>query len=198
MVYKFRMISDESDEFFRDFEIKDSQTFFDLHNAIQNELDYDQSQMASFFLANEKWKKAQEFTLFDPTEEGEEKSSALVMDQAVLADYIKEKRQRLLYVFDMISDRSLFVELIETKKENPKLSYPFCSDANGDAPSQVSAEDSRDLENDQDEFDEYSGEEEFPEEDFDGEDFVDDDLGGDDDYFEDEGFQGGYDDYEYR
>jgi hypothetical protein len=197
MVYKFRLISDESDDFYRDFEIKDNQTFFDLHSAIQNDLEYDQSQMASFFLSNDKWKKGKEFTLFDPAEEGA-KSSAIVMDQATIGEYVKEKRQKILYVYDFLSDRAFYMELVEIKKEIKSVSYPTCTDSNGDAPVQILPEDAKERIGEvEEDFDEFSNEE-FPE-DFDDEDFVTDETESEDDYFDD-GYQesSGYDDYDYR
>ena len=65
MVYKFVVLSDEDESFMREFEFLDSQTLLDFHNIIQEELEFDKSQMASFFMATDNWEKEEEFTLFD-------------------------------------------------------------------------------------------------------------------------------------
>jgi hypothetical protein len=90
------------------------------------------------------------------------------------------------------------MELVEIKKESKSVSYPACTDSNGDAPMQIVTEDAKERGGEAEEdFDEYSTEE-FPEE-FDDEDFVTDEAEADDDYFDD-GYQesGGFDDYDYR
>ena len=63
MVYKFVVLSDEDESFVREFEFLDSHTLMDFHNMIQEELEFDKSQMASFYLATDNWEKEEEFTL---------------------------------------------------------------------------------------------------------------------------------------
>ncbi|MDP4187335.1 MAG: hypothetical protein Q8907_08630 [Bacteroidota bacterium] len=207
MIYKFRLISDESDDFFRDFEIRDTQTFYDFHSAIQQEMDYDPSQVASFFTTDSKWKRKKEITMFDPSEEGT-RSKSLVMDKVKLSDFIKTRKDKLVYVFDMLSDRSFFIELIDgDAAENKGVAYPVCTDSNGNPPEQIVMEDKMAKKNDyafsdftNDEVDEEGEEEEDVPEDFD----PNSDLGLDtdinlDDDFEDDGYSGNFDDYyDYR
>ena len=69
MIYLFRIISDEDQDFFRDLVIDGSDTFLDFHRALQENLGYDPSQLASFFITNEMWEKQQEITLIDMMEE---------------------------------------------------------------------------------------------------------------------------------
>ena len=52
MVYKFVVLSDEDESFVREFEFLDSHTLMDFHNMIQDELEFDKSQMASFLPCN--------------------------------------------------------------------------------------------------------------------------------------------------
>lgn len=129
------MVTDESEEFFRDFEIKGDQTFFDFHIAIQNELDYDSSQLASFFISNDKWDKGKEITLLEMGED--EMDNKILMENAEIANYINKKKQRLLYLFDLFNDRSFYLELIESREEVTPKRYPICIEGRGDAPRQV-------------------------------------------------------------
>ena len=63
MIYLFRIISDEDQEFYRDLVIDGTDTFLDFHHALQEDLGFDPSQLASFFITNEMWEKQQEITL---------------------------------------------------------------------------------------------------------------------------------------
>ena len=139
LVYTFRMISNEEDNFSRDFEIRADQTFFDLHLTIQNNLGYDKSQMASFVLTNEKWEKQEEITLFDMRDEPTE--DAMIMDKINLGQVCRDLKQKLLYVYDFFSDRCFFIELVNIEEEDPGAEYPRCTRAKGKIPVQIIMED---------------------------------------------------------
>jgi hypothetical protein len=70
MILLFRIISDEDQEFFRDLVADGSDTFLELHHALQKNLEYDPSQLASFFITSMNWEKQKEITLIDMTQEG--------------------------------------------------------------------------------------------------------------------------------
>lgn len=50
MVYKFRLISDEVDNFLREIKIDSDASFYDLHEAILKCTGYKDDQMTSFFI----------------------------------------------------------------------------------------------------------------------------------------------------
>jgi hypothetical protein len=131
MVYKFVVLSDEDESFVREFEFLDSHTLIDFHNMIQDELEFDKSQMASFFMATDTWEKEEEFTLFDMG------TGSSTMEVAVLEDIIFRKSQKLIYVFDFFNDRSLFVEYTGESKEVDGRDYPNCTNSKGVPPKQV-------------------------------------------------------------
>jgi hypothetical protein len=131
MVYKFVVLSDEDESFVREFEFLDSHTLMDFHNLIQDELEFDKSQMASFYLATDNWEKEEEFTLFDMG------TGSSTMEVAVLEDIIFRKNQKLLYVFDFFNERALFVEYTGEAKEDPNHEYPSCTNSKGVPPKQV-------------------------------------------------------------
>ena len=131
MVYKFVVLSDENESFIREFEFLDTHTLLDFHNALQDELEFDKSQMASFFMATDNWEKEEEFTLLDmgigtPT-----------MESAILEDVVLSKNQKFLYVFDLFNERGLLVEYIGETKENAGKDLPACTKAKGIPPKQV-------------------------------------------------------------
>lgn len=131
MVYKFVVLSDEDESFVREFEFLDSHTLLDFHNMIQDELEFDKSQMASFFMATDNWEKEEEFTLFDMG------TGSSTMEAAVLEEIIFRKNQKLLYVFDFFNDRALFVEYTGETKEVEGREVPACTNAKGVPPKQV-------------------------------------------------------------
>ncbi len=135
MIYNFRIISDEEKEFIRDLEISGTATFLDFHEAIQKELNYDSSQLASFFLTDEGWEKELEITLIDMMSDSEQ--PGIIMKDAVIQDYISTARERMLYVFDFFSERAFFIECMEIKTEDKNVQYPHISFRLGDPPTQI-------------------------------------------------------------
>jgi hypothetical protein len=131
MVYKFVVLSDEDESFVREFEFLDTHTLLDFHNLIQDELEFDKSQLASFFMATDNWEKEEEFTLFDMG------TGSSTLDVAVLEDIIFRKNQKLLYVFDFFNERALFIEYTGEAKEVAGREYPTCTNSKGIAPKQV-------------------------------------------------------------
>lgn len=131
MVYKFVVLSDEDDTFVRELEFLDSHTLLDFHNLLQEELEFDKSQMASFYLAANNWEKEEEFTLIDMG------AGSSTMEDAVLEEIIYKENQKLLYVFDFFNERALFIEYIGEVKPVEGREYPVCTNSKGLPPKQV-------------------------------------------------------------
>ena len=87
MIYSFRIVSDEVDNFRREISIDADATFLDLRNAICDSVNYDKNQMNSFFLCDEGWEKGKEITLEDM---GSDLSDDVYLwKSAVLAIFLK-------------------------------------------------------------------------------------------------------------
>lgn len=117
MIYFFRAISNESDDFLFDIAVNSDAKFVDLHHFIQQQLNFDPTQMTSFFLTDEDWQKEKEITLIDMMMDDE---SAAVMDKVSLEEMLSEPRQRLLYAFDLFAERVLFMELTDITEGSVK------------------------------------------------------------------------------
>jgi hypothetical protein len=139
MIFKFRLLSSEHDDFLRDFEVRSDQTFYDLHLAIQKNCKYDTSQIASFFLCNDDWEKENEITLFELSEEPNKGS--LLMDKSIFSKHITGLKQKLLYVFDIFNERAFFIEVVDIRDEDPSKSYPICTHTQGHPPVQIVMDD---------------------------------------------------------
>lgn len=135
MIYNFRVVSDEVDNFRRDIQIDADVTFLDLRNAIYDSVGYDKNQMCSFFICDDEWEKEREITLEDMGLDASE--DAYLMEDTILSDEIEDEGQRLMLTYDYLNDRSFYIEM---KKSEPgkNLLEPLVSGAMGNAPEQES------------------------------------------------------------
>ena len=80
------------------------------------------------------WEKEQEITLEDMGTSSDEDS--YIMKETKLSDLLEDEKQKLLYVFDPLSERVFFIELSEiiTGKD---LDNAICSRKAGEAPKQT-------------------------------------------------------------
>ncbi|MCD8386029.1 MAG: hypothetical protein LUD17_03955 [Bacteroidales bacterium] len=134
MIFKFRIVSDEVSNFKREIDIDATATFQDLKNAICDSVGYDKNQMSSFFLCDDSWEKQKEITMEDMDVDSDQ--DVWLMDECVLSDYLDDEGQKILFVFDYMTDRCLFMELrsIITGKI---LKDPVCTLSLGQAPQQT-------------------------------------------------------------
>jgi hypothetical protein len=156
MIYKFRMISGDDTLFLKEYEFNADETFLDFHNFIQEDLEYDPFQLASFFLTDEQWNKGLELTLIDM--ENDAGLAAIPMNSVKICDLIKEKKDRLLYVFDIFSDRCFFIELSNIIEPLVDANYPRCTASVGEPPEQLIIEEISidDIFSEEGEFDEIT------------------------------------------
>lgn len=135
MVYKFRIISDEVDDFLREIKIDSEASFFDFHEAILKSTGYKDDQMTSFFICDDDWEKEIEVTLEDMGNSSSEEDS-FVMKDTPLSELVEDEKQKLIYVFDPLAERVFFIELSEiiTGKD---LEHAICSRKEGNPPQQT-------------------------------------------------------------
>ncbi len=133
MIFNFRIVSDEVDNFKREIQIDADATFLDLRNAICDSVGYDKGQFSSFFLCDDGWERGQEICLEDMGSDSSQ--DVYLMEDTPLSDFIEDEGQRLVWVFDYMTDRSFFIEM---KRSVPgkSLKDPLCSISMGEAPSQ--------------------------------------------------------------
>ncbi|MEG0950161.1 MAG: hypothetical protein RR212_12270 [Bacteroidales bacterium] len=134
MVYKFLILSDEVDNFAREISIDSEATFLDLQNAILDSVNFSKDQMTSFFLCDDDWEKKTEITLIEMDSSPEYDS--WVMEDTRLSELLEEEKQKLLFVFDYITDRSFFMEL-RSIEPGKNIDAPVCSRSTGTPPPQL-------------------------------------------------------------
>ena len=134
MIFSFRIVSDEVDNFKREIKIDSTATFLDLKNAVCESVGYDKNQMSSFFLCDRNWEKEKEITFEDMDTEADQ--DVWLMEESVLGDFIDDEGQKLMYVFDYMTDRAFFCEMTEMIT-GKNLKDPVCTLAIGQAPPEV-------------------------------------------------------------
>jgi len=111
MIYRFIIVSDEVDDFRRDITIDSDATFFELHEAILDSVGYTKDHITSFFICDDDWSKQTEITLINMESSSDE--DTYVMDSSRLSELLEEERQKLIYVFDLLTERCFYLELRE-------------------------------------------------------------------------------------
>ena len=86
MIYNFRIVSDEVDNFKREIQIDADATFLDLRNAICDSVGYDKTQFSSFFMCDEGWEREQEICLEDMGSDSSQ--DVYLMEDTPLSDFI--------------------------------------------------------------------------------------------------------------
>lgn len=174
MIFRFTLISDEVEDFIREFKIDADATFFDLHQIILKSCQYQEGQITSFFLCNEDWEKEQEIVLEDMGTSSSDED-LYVMRNTLLSELLEEEKQRMIFVFDPLNERVFFMELTEIIF-GEQLESPVCSRQHGEPPCQF-------VENDEEQIplsetkakmdldEDFYGQDSFDNEEFDPEGF---------------------------
>lgn len=163
MIFRFRIIldNDTEDDIFRDIEIRQTDTFEDLHNTITQSFGFDGTEMASFYISDEKWEQGEEISLFDMSDGS---NAVKLMNETLLEDVLSEDQTKLIYIYDFLSMWTFFVELAEIVEESKGTDYPNLMFVHGQIPTEAPEK--------QFEADEFDEDDEF-EDGFDVEDYED-------------------------
>lgn len=133
-VYKFKVTFEDYEDIYRVIEIKSTQTFLDFHKIILQAVGFDSKQLASFYMSNDSWKKGEEITLEDMTEDPE--NPIKTMEKCKLNQFIEDPHQKILYVYDFTECWTFYIELTSISKEIAGKAYPEITKSVGLAPKQ--------------------------------------------------------------
>lgn len=133
MIFRFLLLSDEVDDFRREIKIDADDTFLGLHKAIIKSVDFKDEEMSSFFICDDNWEKEKEITLVEMDTSPEEDS--YVMNDCVLNDFLEDEGQKIMYVFDYMTERAFFIELREIIT-GQSIDEAQCSKSQGNPPEQ--------------------------------------------------------------
>jgi hypothetical protein len=134
---KLRVVIDTEEDIFRDLEVQEENLLIDFHEEIIKAFDFDGGQMASFFLSDEDWEKGEEYPLVDMSGDDSEAPS---MDNTTVGSLLKQKGERLLYVYDFLRMWCFYIEVIDFGKVEKGKKYPQIILSVGKAPDEDSKE----------------------------------------------------------
>ena len=130
-IYKFRMLSDENENFIRDIEIQATQTFSDFHNTISDCVEVNGNELASFHICDQKWQKMEEITLLDMGEDVKKENNAekivAVMNDAVITRSYFRAQPKTFYEYDFLNMKTFFIELLSVSKQKGEGNFPRCT-----------------------------------------------------------------------
>ncbi|MDO4190416.1 MAG: hypothetical protein Q4D14_01840 [Bacteroidales bacterium] len=144
MTYRFTIKSSENDMFLREIRIDSTASFLELNNAILDTVKYTHDEITSFFTVTDKdedyelwleWNQEEEITIMDMGLSSDRDS--YVMDKTYLDEFIHEEHQRLVFVFEQLTERAFYVELAEILF-GEDIDKPICTKKKGEAPQQHS------------------------------------------------------------
>lgn len=131
MIFNFRIVSDEVDNFKREIQIDSTATFLELKKALCQCTGYDMGQMSSFFICADNWEKEKEVTSEDMDSDPDQ--DIWLMEDTPLDELIEDEGQKLMYVFDYLTERAFFIEMTEMITGR-KLLDPVCTLSVGTPP----------------------------------------------------------------
>lgn len=130
--YRFRVLSEENEDFLLDIEVKATQTFLDFHLALKSFCNITNNELASFFVCDDKWRRKSEIILVDmgvsdeDTKQSEqsEKKPVMVMEKVKLNQIIIDPHQRFMYIYDFMHMHTFYIELTHIKPTIKTIQYP--------------------------------------------------------------------------
>lgn len=137
MIYKIRVVSNEVDDFRRDILIDSEATFLELKEIICSCTGYDPALLSSFFICDNNWEARQEIVSIDMNVDHDMSKDIYEMGDSHLSDFVVDDHQKMLYVFDYINERSLFLQIKDTEYGHDLLNAE-CVYSKGEAPVQTS------------------------------------------------------------
>jgi hypothetical protein len=140
-IYRFKVLFEDQDGFYREFELQSDQTFLDFHLAIVANLKLDPGMLSSFFTCNDHFRKKQEISLVDMDQEPTDGTGkpVLIMEECRLNDFIDDPHQKLLYVYDYLNYWTFYIELLRILPADKDKQYPHLHRAAGEVPRELTA-----------------------------------------------------------
>lgn len=138
MIYRFKLVSDEVNDFYRVIEIDSEGTFLQLREAILDSVGYTKDNVDSFSTCDEDWKKRDDILLEDLGLSSSD-CDVFLMENTTVGELIEEERQKLVFTYDNFNERAFFMELKEIVP-GKDLDKPVCTQRRGNPPVQESEE----------------------------------------------------------
>lgn len=145
LIYRFRITSEDFDDFLRVVEIQPGQTFLDFHNCIVSSSGLEKSDKAFFYLTDNIFKKQKEISLNPIKKQVRKYDDELdeivtetfvpnLMKESQLKSFVEDPHQRMMYEFFGKEFLVFFIELFKIIKTDEKITLPRCIQSKGEIP----------------------------------------------------------------
>lgn len=121
MVYKIRVILDSKDSIFRDIEIKDKQTLWNLHLGIKSAFSLQGEDLSMFSILDDAGMEVKSVPLEDMSDDGDGE----IMSDVYLMEAFQEIGDKVQFQYGLIDLWEFFCELVEIIEEKPAVNYPI-------------------------------------------------------------------------
>ena len=133
VTYRFKISFEDYDGVVREIDIKTSQTFKQLHDAIHQSTGYNAEKSSSFYISTDNWLKGDEIAYL-PNERKQQRGVVL-MEDARLKSFIDDPHQKFYYTYNFERPYDFHVELVKIILDaNESLTYPVLVSSRGEAP----------------------------------------------------------------
>ncbi|MEG0796069.1 MAG: hypothetical protein RR397_06135 [Odoribacter sp.] len=153
MDYRFEISKPDSTDFRCEIAINGEQTFQQFHDKIVETLEFDGSQMASFFTLDKVGNRGKEIALMEMSADDEEDNNTLVMDVTTIREIVNASCIELEYVYDFFSNKFLKVEYAGEYIGDSADVLPLCVYCDGELPQQTEYDAKEDWAYDKDDDD---------------------------------------------
>jgi len=145
LIYRFKVVSEEYEDFLREIYIQPAQTFLDFHSCLLETAELLPCEQASFFLTDKKHKKNREIGL-NPVErqvkryDPEMDEMVVVtftpglMKESKVKDFIEDPHQLLIYEYHGKEYFTFLIELVKIMQSDGEGIYPKCVKWVGEIP----------------------------------------------------------------
>ncbi len=121
MVYKIRVILDSKDSIFRDIEIKDKQTLWNLHLGIKSAFSLQGEELSMFSILDEDGMEVKSVPLEDMSDDGDGE----IMSDVYMTEAFLEVGDKVHFQYGLIDLWEFFCELVEIEEEKTAVNYPI-------------------------------------------------------------------------
>ena len=138
MVYKIRVILDAKDTIFRDIEVKEKQTLWNLHNGIKSAFSLQGDELSAFNFIESDGTITKTVPLEDMSDDGDGE----IMSDIYLLEAFEKTGDKLHFQFGFLDLWDFFCELVEIIDEKKSVNYPITVFRFGKVPLKAPSKDS--------------------------------------------------------
>ena len=121
MIYKIRVILDTKDDVFRDIEIKEKQTLWNLHLGVKSAFSLQGDELSMFTILDDEGIEIKSVPLEDMSDDGDGE----IMSDVYLMEAFQKVGDKIQFQYGLIDLWEFFCELVEIIDEKPAVNYPI-------------------------------------------------------------------------